>query len=373
MALTQAIAPTGQRSDRLLSADNMIPERHIVIATLRDAAPKLGLTATVITTLDAMLSCLAPQRNHHTVFASNATLTFRRNGISDRTIRRHALILQDLGLIERRDSPNRKRFTKHSRLEGKILRFGFDLSPLFARLKEIAAYAAEVQMEREHLNYLRTKIRFSANRRLAKNVNDEKALNALRMLRRKLAPAHCHKILSDIDSHDDLPEADTNKESVETNNMSGTNGQNVRHHHKSTKEDIDKSNPKGLRKKDASTDVSIGTLVSTCTEAVQFSATQITSMREVIVHARTLAPMIGITSSTYEAAQKRLGPYHTAATVWIIMQMKDKVRSAGAYFHSITLGPRSAEFCVSKQIKRLETIQNNCGLSADNQLAICNS
>ena len=139
MAFTQATAPTGLRTNRELSADNSIPERHIVVETLRNAAPRLGLSASVISTLDAMLSCLAPKRNHHTVFASNATLTFRRNGISDRTIRRHAAILQEIGLLVRHDSPNRKRFTKHSVLGGKALRFGFDLSPLFERLHEIAS------------------------------------------------------------------------------------------------------------------------------------------------------------------------------------------------------------------------------------------
>ena len=129
MAFTQATAPTGLRSSEILSADNSIPDRHIVVATLRNAAPRIGLSASVISTLDAMLSCLAPKRNHHIVFASNATLTFRRNGISDRTIRRHAATLQDIGLLVRRDSPNRKRFTKHNRHEGKALRFGLTYHP----------------------------------------------------------------------------------------------------------------------------------------------------------------------------------------------------------------------------------------------------
>ena len=164
MAFTQATAPTGLQTSEILSADNSIPERHIVVGTLRNAAPRLGLSASVISTLDAMLSCLAPKRNHHTVFASNATLTFRRNGISDRTIRRHAATLQEIGLLVRRDSPNRKRFTKHSSHEGKALRFGFDLSPLFARLHEIAAMAAEVLREREQIDYLRAKIRAAAKR-----------------------------------------------------------------------------------------------------------------------------------------------------------------------------------------------------------------
>ena len=187
MAFKQATAPCGLRTGELLSADNSIPERHIIVATLRNAAPRLGLSASVISTLDAMLSCLAPKRNHHTVFASNATLTFRRNGISDRTIRRHAATLQEIGLLVRHDSANRKRFTKRSSHEGKALRFGFDLSPLFDRLHELAALAAEVMQEREQVDYLRAKIRAAANACLAENPNDERALNTFRILRRKLS------------------------------------------------------------------------------------------------------------------------------------------------------------------------------------------
>ncbi len=82
-----------------------------------------------------------------------------------------------IGLLARRDSPNRKRFTKHNSHEGKALRFGFDLSPLFERLHEIAAIAAEVLKEHEQIDYLRTKIRAAANASLTKNPKDEIALN----------------------------------------------------------------------------------------------------------------------------------------------------------------------------------------------------
>jgi replication initiation protein RepC len=240
MAFTQVTAPTGLRTNGILSADNSIPERHIVIATLRNAAPRLGLIASVISTLDAMLSCLAPKRNHHTVFASNATLTFRRNGISDRTIRRHAATLQEIGLLVRHDSPNRKRFTKHNSHKGKALRFGFDLSPLFARLHEIAAMAAEVLREREQIDYLRAKIRTAANASLTANPNDDKALNIFRILRRKLSLRDCEQILSDLPVTEVEAEAMDERITDLTKTMTASDGQFVRHHHKSNKEHINK-------------------------------------------------------------------------------------------------------------------------------------
>ena len=360
MTFTQATAPTGLRTREILSADNSIPERHIVVATLRNAAPRLGLSASVISTLDAMLSCLAPKRNHHTVFASNATLTFRRNGISDRTIRRHAAALQEIGLLVRRDSPNRKRFTKHNSHAGQALRFGFDLSPLFDRLHEIALMAAEVMKEREQIDYLRAKIRAAANASLIDNPNDEMALNVFRILRRKLSLKDCEEILSALPVKEVEAESPNDEPSNLTTTMTASNGQNVRHHHKSNKEHIDKENV--LQKKQAApipsdTPITIPELLSACPEAAEFSLRKIETEHDVVAHARTLAPMIGISPQSYEAAHERLGALGAAATVWAIMQFHDKIKAVGAYFRSITTGSKSEGFSPEKLIRRLALAQ----------------
>ena len=361
MAFTQATAPTGLRTSEILSADNSIPERHIVVATLRNAAPRLGLSASVISTLDAMLSCLAPKRNHHTVFASNSTLTFRRNGISDRTIRRHAAALQEIGLLVRRDSPNRKRFTKHNGNEGRALRFGFDLSPLFARLHEIAAMAAEVLAEREQIDYLRAKIRAAANASLVDNPNNEIALNIFRILRRKLSLKDYEQIHSDLPITKVEAEAADDQSSTLATIMTASDGQFVRHHHKSNKEHIDKEKP-DLKKETSSViedvPITVPELLSACPEAAQFSLRKIETIHDAIAHARTLAPMIGITNQSYEAAHERLGALRAAATVWAIMQFHDKIKAVGAYFHSITTGSKSEGFSPEKLIRRLASMQN---------------
>ena len=361
MAFRQATAPSGLRTGELLSADNSIPERHIIVATLRNAAPRLGLSASVISTLDAMLSCLAPKRNHHTVFASNATLTFRRNGISDRTIRRHAATLQEIGLLVRHDSANRKRFTKHSSHEGKTLRFGFDLSPLFDRLHEIAVLAAEVMQEREQVDYLRAKIRAAANNCLTENPNDERALNTFRILRRKLSLEDCERILSELVISEIAAESTNEPSSSLTTTLTASDGQFVRHHHKSNKELIDKEkvalkNEKSPPTSDAP--ISIPELLSACPNAAEFSLTSVETIHDVVSHARTLAPMIGITTQCYEAAHKRLGALRAAATVWAIMQFHDRIRAVGAYFRSITTGSKSADFSPERLIRRLAKAQS---------------
>jgi replication initiation protein RepC len=360
MAFTKATAPTGLRTSEILSADNSIPERHIVIATLRNAAPRLGLSASVITTLDAMLSCLAPKRNHHTVFASNATLTFRRNGISDRTIRRHAATLQEIGLIARRDSPNGKRFTKHNSHEGKALRFGFDLSPLFERIHEIASMAAEVLREREQIDYLRAKIRAAANTILMDNPDNQTALNVFPALRRKLTLKDCEKLLAGLPKTVIKAETEDDLIDVSTTTMTASDGHFVRHHHKSNKELIDKeaSTPEKTKHPEMSdAPITIPELLSACPEAAQFSQRSIKTTDDVIAHARTLAPMIGITSKSYEAAHERLGALRAAATVWAIIQLHDKIKAVGAYFRSITTGTKSDGFSPEKLIRRLAAAQ----------------
>lgn len=362
MAFTQATAPTGLRTSEILSADNSIPERHIVVATLRNAAPRLGLSASVISTLDAMLSCLAPKRNHHTVFASNATLTFRRNGISDRTIRRHAATLQEIGLLVRRDSPNRKRFTKHNSHEGKALRFGFDLTPLFNRLHEIASMAAEVMKEREQVDYLRAKIRAAANASLTNNPDNEMALNIFRVLRRKLSINDCEKILSNLPISIVEAESPDDESPVSTTTMTASNGQFVRHHHKSNKEHIDKERNHHKEQTPPTildTQITLPELLIACPNAAEFSLKKIETVHDVVAHARTLAPMIGITSQNYEAAHERLGALRAAATVWAIIQFHDKIKAVGAYFRSITTGSKSNGFSPEKLIRRLALAQNN--------------
>lgn len=340
MAFTQASAPIRQRAGESLSADNSIPERHILIETLRTAAPLLGLKPPVLATLDAMLSCLAPKRNHHVVFASNATLTFRRNGITDRTLRRHVEALTDAGLLERRDSPNRKRFTRHNKNEGTALRFGFDLAPLFKRLAEFAALASKVMAQREEIDYLRSLLRATLHR----FPDHPAAVDARKHLRRKTTIEALTLALANF------PDAELEGDgdiigtiAAEPSTVSARNGQNVRHQHNSNKELIDKEEPK----------MTLAELKQACPEALQYAVKDVETVEDVIRHAKTLAPMIGISNTTYRHAQDRMGPLPTAVTIWAVLQQHTRINNLGAYFHSITTGRKSAGFDPFKFIQRL--------------------
>lgn len=354
MRFQHITAPLGSRSAEILPAINSQPDRFNLIEVVRKASTRLGLKAQIIATLDALLSCLPPKRSHNFVFASNATIAFKRNGISDRTIRRHVALLAEAGLLARSDSPNRKRFSKSDMSTGSVLRFGFDLSPLFKNYDQICAMAEDCAKETSHISFLRTKVRCAIARTMELDGLSIAAENALRALRRKLTAEQLYSLLDDLVSVEENQGMDCDAEMSIEAEMSATDGQNVRHHHSSKKELIDsdvaeKTEDPHLQHHQ----ISIGSLVGVCKEAASYLQRPAKSLSDVIDHARTLAPMMGIDSMTYRAAEDRLGELRTAVTVWGLLQMQGKIRQLGAYFRAITTGKRSAAFDPWAMIKTL--------------------
>jgi replication initiation protein RepC len=345
MRFQQITAPLGSRSAEVLPAINSQPDRFNLIEVVRKASTRLGLKAQIIATLDALLSCLPPKRSHNFVFASNATIAFKRNGISDRTIRRHVALLAEAGLLARSDSPNRKRFSKSDMSTGSVLRFGFDLSPLFKSYDQICAVAEDCAKQASHISFLRTKVRCAIARTMELDGLSINAENALRALRRKLTAEELYSILDDLVSVEENQGMDCSAEMSIDAEMSATDGQNVRHHHNSKKELIDSDvAEKTEDSHQPHHQISIGSLVGACKEAASYLQRPAESLSDVIGHARTLAPMMGIDSTTYRAAEDRLGELRTAVTVWGLLQMQGKIRQLGAYFRALTTGKRSAAF-----------------------------
>ena len=75
------------------------------------------------------------------VFPSNAAICERLNGMPCSTMRRHIARLVNAGFIQRRDSPNGKRFSR--RYGDTREAFGFDLTPLVMRFAEVCDAACQ--------------------------------------------------------------------------------------------------------------------------------------------------------------------------------------------------------------------------------------
>ena len=91
------------------------------------------------------------------VWASNAYL-MEQTGFSLSALKRHARRLAEFGVISFKDSPNGKRWG-HRDPDGRIIEaYGFDLSPLSARVEEFEQLQAELQAERELSQRLKRQI-----------------------------------------------------------------------------------------------------------------------------------------------------------------------------------------------------------------------
>ena len=358
MTFQHITAPTGSRAAEVLPADNDRPDRFTLMDTVRRASSALKLKAPPIATLDALLSCLPPKRNHNFVFASNATIAFRRNGISDRTLRRHIAQLAEIGFLARSDSPNRKRFTKHDVSTGKVMRFGFDLSPLFNMFAQICDMAQVCTAHAERMSYLRTKLRTAIARTIELGTGCAEIDHAQRAIRRKLSPVELDNWIAKLAQVEDFEALSPPDNHIITTQMAVAGGQNDRLHHKSNKEPLDSDYAQNRQSQEVSTEpVTLAMLVDACPEAVSYLQKKPETPEEVVEHARRLAPMMGIDRSTYKLAEERLGQLGAAISIWGLLQMQGKIRQIGAYFRSVTSGKRSSTFDPWALIQRLQRQQ----------------
>ena len=362
MSFKHASAPVCARTKDLLSADNAKPDRFTLIETVRRAASELQIGPHVVATLDALLSCLPPNRTHDLVFASNATLVMRRNGISDRTLRRHLADLIEAGLLRRVDSPNGKRYSKRNPVMGTVLRFGLDLAPLFASFSHLCKIAQEQTVSIAHNAYLRTKLRVAINLSLSNHSDCDIAIAAQKSLRRKLTNDELTDWLEKLRLTSTIHEDIDCETASTTAQMSGSNGQNVRHQQNSVKELNDKEEESAIRKtEEPKPDISLADLIEACPQAAGFLLEKLSSPSDVVTHARRLAPMIGIDRVCYEAAEAKHGQLGAALTIWGLLEMQNKIQKLGAYFRAITSGKRSATFDPWRLIYRLiAAADRNC-------------
>lgn len=337
-----------------MSADNTKPDRFTLIDTLRRAASALDLNPSVVATVDALLSCLPPKRDHDIVFASNATLVMRRNGISDRSLRRHLADLVSAGLLVRINSPNGKRYSKRDPQFGSVIRFGLDLAPLFTAFERLKALAQEKAIEAQRIDYLRTKLRLVIRAMTYDQPECSLVAEAGLALRRKLTSDDLENWLKLLSKTSDADSIARYEPTAADNMMSASNGQNVRHQQKSEKELYDRSELQSTTPTPRSGEhITLDDLAEACPQATGFLLGKLQSPWDVVTHAKRLAPMIGINGSCYDAAEARHGPFGTALTIWGLLETLDRVHKPAAYFRSITSGKRSSTFDPFVLIARL--------------------
>ncbi|WP_417210380.1 plasmid replication protein RepC [Antarctobacter sp.] len=321
------------------------PETDIwaIFRALRDTRSLFGLRPAHVQTLQAMLSFLKPGHGD-TVFASNHEICRRIGGIDERTLRRHIDRFVDLGFMKRHDSPNRKRYRVKSS-DGRSISYGLSLTPLLARAGELLVAAQEMENARRDRVFLRKQILTKLAHLDEVEPDNGFTQEVRRVLRRKLSIPEYHALLSELDGQ--IERMSTTVDAPETMKLPANDGQNVRHHSKSEKEQKD------LERTNDHETPELKTLTTVCDQARSFTTSPLRDWLDVENHARTLAPMMGIHTSTFEQAAKKVGSQKASCAIFLILQLGNRIRNFGAYFHSITLGRREPAFNPSHLLERL--------------------
>ncbi len=234
---------------RLPDTENQLPSfaaasanKWEVLRTLAKAALDLDLNHRTLSVLQTLVS-FYPRTDlkfgspEMVVFPSNKTLCDRLNGMPCSTMRRHITTLVNLGLIDRRDSPNGKRYCRGRSADA--VRFGFDLTPLLHRLAEIEDRARQVQSRLDAQRDLREKI--SLLRRDIIGLLDIRGpgqgvcqgattllTSTQKVLRRKLSIEDLQDIAKSFEEA--LADLTAQKAPVSSPEMSSNDNQNEQHH-----------------------------------------------------------------------------------------------------------------------------------------------
>jgi replication initiation protein RepC len=372
-------------------------DRWQVLDDLTIAREAFGLKPDSLVVLRALLTFLPKDGGDRPivgsmVWPSNQCLSERSAGMEERTLRRHLARLVDTGLIQRRASPNGKRYSRRFRATITAA-YGFDLGPLFSRHHEIDAAAKEAKSRAELVRHLHAEIldRLATieslpQQTLAKLISGDEMAEIRRMLRRKPNIDLLQNALFAVDNlvTSTLPRPD---EAAHSTELSASDGQFVWHLQKANKESYESvtdqndempdgcdeaaMNKRMLRKPSlipeadnplAPTDrkptiiqeidqIELQQCLESLTESTSFSLEPIRSWRDLTGLARTLSPMIGVTRECFEHAVHVMGEIRAAIALLCIVQKGDAVKRPGAYLRKLTQIAEAGSLSLSNMVR----------------------
>ncbi|MEP3666557.1 MAG: plasmid replication protein RepC [Roseibium sp.] len=325
-------------------------DRWAVLTDLTRARRVFGLNDRQIQVLRALVTCLPVKIDHGlVVFASNQKLIDKTLGMPERTLRRHLAHLVEAGLIDRRDSPNKKRYIRRAQGPLPASSYGFDLTPLYAAAGRIAEAAEQVAQEEAYLRFIREKLSLSRRALLEAGCDPDLIEEIRRELRRVPVVTTLEDLLARAEARlsgsDEQPEAEE---------MADCAGQSVRHYHKRYK-DLPETGACGDETSPPRPSHQVETemlretkerpalphadqIAERCPDALSFAPEAPRSWRDLVGLALSLAPMIGIGREVSNLGLQRLGHEGFALATLCLCQMLETVEKPGAYLRSLCVG-----------------------------------
>lgn len=372
-------------ADRLAEEGERRPsDRARCIVAVKRVGVQIGLKAADLLLLDTLTAFTQPQDwsagQRPIVWASNAYL-MERTGFSLSTLKRHARRLAEVGVITFRDSPNGKRWGRRD-VDGVIVEaYGFDLSPLSARLDEFEALADELAEERALCQRLRRRItiaRRSIRARL--EAADGKGQGGRRMatlqaafetLLAQLPGARApSNILDDVYRRlaDLLCRVERLFSPEPLSDAQATTSENLNPREASSEPHIQDTNQlqsvdsksleessASFRQEDEKTGIGIElrTILQSCPEFASWGTnldSDLKDWRDLVWVADRLRPMIGVSDDAWMSAQQQMGRTAAAAALALVFEKfhADEVRSPGGYLRGMATKARAGELHLAR-------------------------
>ena len=367
-------------------------EKWRVFRDACEARERLGLQDRALTVLDALLT-FYPESELNcdsglVVFPSNAQLSVRAHGITGTTLRRHLAALVEAGLIQRKDSPNGKRYAHRDKGGDIEQAFGFDLSPLLARAAELAGLAQEVAAER--LQFRRAKEALTICRRDVRKLisaameegadGDWEAIEDMYVgiVSRLPRNPDRRQVEAILDEMQLLRTEILNllENQLNSQNMDGNAVQNGCHIQNSKPESIYELEPSsgkeqgeslpeeppakriGVEQKRANAEqiksFPLGMVLRACPQIVDYGpGGGISNWRELMTAAVVVRSMLGVSPSAYEEACNAMGPENAAAAMACILERSNYINSAGGYLRDLTKRSERGEFSIGPMLMSL--------------------
>ena len=156
------LTPSLLRADRAAEDFDGLPDGVTVpgqlLAALKAAAPRLGLSPRLVHAIDWLFRFTQPQdweQGSRPIVWPSASMQQEALGLSPTQVKEINRRLIELGLVTMKDSPNGKRYGKRDP-KGRIVEaYGVDLAPIAARHAEFVRLAEEGRAERAAMGRLR--------------------------------------------------------------------------------------------------------------------------------------------------------------------------------------------------------------------------
>ncbi|OWV64173.1 replication initiation protein RepC [Rhizobium sp. R339] len=367
-------------------------EKWKVFRDVCEARERFGLQDRALAVLDALLT-FYPENQLDTeqglvVFPSNGQLSVRAHGITGTTLRRHLAALVEAGLVQRRDSPNGKRYAHRNR-EGEIEQaYGFDLAPLVVRAAEFAALAQDVAAERirfrrakESLTICRRDVRKLITAAIEEGApGDWLAVEGVYidiLARLPRHPSH-PQVEATLDEMVLLREEVLNRLEIQVKaeNKDGNGIQDGCHIQNSKPESVyefepssDKElggparpEPETSRESPAKAKAFVepiksfplGMILRACPQIADYGpGGGISHWRELMAAAVVVRSMLGISPSAYQEACDAMGPENAAVAIACILERSNFINSAGGYLRDLTRRTERGEFSLGPMLMAL--------------------